>query len=221
QLVAAVGIERLDCGQRQQGAEAEGDIRCAPDLGAGGVDRERQALAAECFRPGHRVPSRGGPALIGVGPAGCGRHLAVVELDAVFVADRVQRRQHVGGELAGFFQYRSGDLAIEIAVVAGRHGGSEPRTMIEGQQNIVDRRAVGHGVTPDEAFANRHPMKPAGSQLSERTSYGLSRPPRRCVTGAASSCGFRAFSITALLKWRDSPYRPAWPSIGALGRSQA
>ena len=87
QLVAAMRIERLDRAKRQQRAEAEGDVRRAPDLGAGGVDGERQALAAERFRPRHRVPAGRGPALIGIRPARRGRDLAVVELDAVLVAD--------------------------------------------------------------------------------------------------------------------------------------
>jgi len=50
QLIAAMGVQRLDCGQRQQRAKAEGDIRCAPDSVAGRVDRQRQALAAKSFR---------------------------------------------------------------------------------------------------------------------------------------------------------------------------
>ena len=58
QLLAAMGVERLDRGERQQRAEAEGDVRRAPDFGAGGVDRHRQALAAESFRARHRVPAR-------------------------------------------------------------------------------------------------------------------------------------------------------------------
>ena len=148
QLVAAVRIERLDRRQREQRAEAEGDVGGAPDLGAGGVDRERQALAAESFRPRHRVPAAVGPALVGIGPARRGRDLAVVELDAVLVADLVERRQHVGGELAGFLQHGGGDVGVEIAVMAGFHRRLQPGAVVERKQHVVDRRAVGHGVTP-------------------------------------------------------------------------
>ncbi len=162
-----MGIERLDRRQRQQRAEAEGDVRGAPDLGAGGVDRERQALAAKGFRPRHRVPPGRGPALIGVRPARRRRHLAVVELDAVLVAHLVQRRQHVAGELAGLFQHGGGDIAVEIAVMAGFHGGLQARAVVERKQDVVDRRAVGHGVTPRGNICRRIPMKPARPQLSE------------------------------------------------------
>ena len=146
QLVGAMRIQRLDRRQRQQRAEAEGDVRRAPDLGAGRVDRQRQALAAEGLRPGHRVPAAVGPALVGIGPARRGRDLVAVELDAVLVADPVERRQHVGRELAGFLQHGGGDVGVEIAVMAGFDGGLQAGAMVERKQHVVDRRAVGHGV---------------------------------------------------------------------------
>ena len=63
----------------------------------------------------------------------------------MFVADPVERRQHVGGELSGFLQHGGGDVAVEIAVMAGFHRGLQARAVIEGQQHVVNRRAVGHG----------------------------------------------------------------------------
>ncbi len=84
--------------------------------------------------------------------------------------------------------------------------------MVEGQQDVVDGCAIGHGVTPDEAFVNCLPMKPPGSQLSERTSHGQFRPSQRrhIVKVPASSRGFRAFSIAALLKWLVAPIGRRW-----------
>jgi len=64
----------------------------------------------------------------------------------MLVADAVERRQYVGGEPAGFFQHGRGDVTVEIAVVAGLHGGLKPSTVVEGEQHVVDRRAVGHGI---------------------------------------------------------------------------
>ena len=61
QRLAAMGIERLDRGERQQRAQPERDVRGAPDFGAYGVDRQRQALAAERFRTRHRRSSRPQP----------------------------------------------------------------------------------------------------------------------------------------------------------------
>ncbi len=170
QLTAAVCVERLDRTQRQQRAEAERDIRRAPDFGAGRVDRERKTLAAKRFRSGHRVPPRSRPALVCIGPTGGGGHLAAVELDAIFVAHSIQRRQHVAGEPSGFLQHGGGDVGVEIAVMAGFHSGLQARAMIEGQQHVVDRRAVGH----DRCLASgqgtagcRLPTKQMFSQLSK------------------------------------------------------
>ena len=148
QLVAAMRVQRLHRRRRQQRAEAEGDVGGAPDLGAGRVDRERQALAAKILGPGDRVPAALGPALVGVRPARRGRDLAVAELDAVLVADLVERRQHVGCELAGFLQHGAHDIAVEIAVMAGLHGSLQAGAVVERQQHVRDRRAVGHGSLP-------------------------------------------------------------------------
>ena len=57
----------------------------------------------------------------------------------------IERRQHVGGELAGFLQHGGGDVAVEIAVMAGLDGGLQAGAMVERKQHVGDRRAVGHG----------------------------------------------------------------------------
>jgi len=66
-------------------------------------------------------------------------------LIAVLVADAIERREHVGGKPSGFLQHGGGDVGVEIAVMAGFHGGLQARAMVEGQQHVIDRRAVGHG----------------------------------------------------------------------------
>src|SRR5262249_37896042 len=128
-------------------AEAKGDVRGAPDFGAGSVDRKRQALAAEIFGAGDGVPAGVGPALVGVRPAGGGGHLAGIELDAMLIAAAGGRGQHVGGELAGFLQHRGGDVAVEIAVMASLNRGLQPRAVVERKQNVLDRCLVGHDRT--------------------------------------------------------------------------
>src|SRR5438105_10219104 len=80
-------VECLDRAQRQERAEPEGNIRRAPDFGAGGVDGERKALAAKRFGSGHRVPARSRPALVRIGPARGGGHLVGLEVDPVLVPD--------------------------------------------------------------------------------------------------------------------------------------
>src|SRR5258707_1674828 len=250
QLVAAMGVGRLDRAERQQRAKAEGHVGCAPDFSAGGVDRHRQALAAEAFRPRHRVPSARDPALIRVGPAGGGGDFGATELDAVFVADTIERRQHVAGEFTGFLQHGRCDVAVEIAVMAGLHGGLKACTVIEREQDVGDRRAVGHDghLALTENRGCRLPTKPAFPQLSDRryraapdpadASWAIKAAGRRnrevtLYKGSGLRWPIsREIRVVSLLKWPNSLYRPALPDgrrdqrsrafrSGLLGRSQA
>src|SRR5205807_7924085 len=59
----------------------------------------------------------------------------------------------VGCELAGFFQYRGNDVGVEIAVMAGLHGSLQAGAMVERQQHVRDRCAVGHGLLPGTSLA--------------------------------------------------------------------
>ena len=144
QPIAAVRIERLDRAQRQQRTETERDIRRAPDFGAGGVDRERQALSAEILRPRDGIPARRRPAPVGIGPAGRGCHAAALQLCAVFVAGAVERRQHLGCEPASLLQHGRRNLGIIVAVVAGLDRGLEFRAMVESKEHVADRCSIGH-----------------------------------------------------------------------------
>jgi hypothetical protein len=229
QLTAAMGLERLDRAERQERAEPEGDVRRAPDLGAGSVDRQRQALAAERLRPGHRVPSGRRPAPVGVGPAGRGGDFIIRELDAVLVADPVERRQHVGGELAGLLQHRGGDVGVEIAVMAGLDGGRKPGAMVEGEQHVGNRRAVGHGDVSHLAGSGGRGA-PSSHETPVVSTLRPDWPPRPGRLGLFRTNGrpvragklahFTAARMAALsgpnsasrrLKWLNSLYRPSWP----------
>ena len=204
----------------------------APDLGAGRVDRERQALAAERLGTGYRVPARRGPSLVGVGPAGGGGDFAGVERDPVLIADLVQRRQHVGGEFPGFLQHRGGDVGVEIAVMAGLHGGLEAGAMVESEQHVVDRRAVGHrdvshlavngrsshetadlstlrGPKSSPAGTGRRPVPGEKARISREVS------PQYKETGCKANS--TAIPGSSLLKWLNSLYRPAEPKGNPRG----
>ena len=52
----------------------------------------------------------------------------------MFVADAIERGQHVAGEFAGFLQHGRGDVGVEIAVVAGLDGGLEACAVVERKQ---------------------------------------------------------------------------------------
>jgi hypothetical protein len=136
-----MGVQRFDRGERQQRAEAEGDVRSAPEFGAGSVDRKSG-------RP--RPPNASGP-------------------DTAFQPAAVQRREASGQPgavvtllpsslipyssptrlLAGFFQDGCGKVAVEIALMAGCDCGLEACAVIEREQDVVYRGTVGH----DDALA--------------------------------------------------------------------
>ena len=179
--------------------------------------------------PGHRVPAGLGPAPVGVRPAGRGGHLVVLELDAVFVAYPVERRQHVGGKMAGFLQHGGGDVGVEIAVMAGFHGGLQAGAMIEGQQHVVDRRAIGHVGVSLKDWSSGPPSSHETALLSTPRwmEKGAGSAPNGAFSGPkqqgsrghhAALCADKssAFDSTrkrgsGLLKWLNSLYRPALP----------
>ena len=105
---------------------------------------KRQTLTAKIFRTRHCVPAAFAPALVGIGPARRGDDALVGELDARAVSRLVERLEHVGGELAGFLDHRSGELRIVAIIMSCLHGGQKAGTMIEGEEHVVDRGAVSH-----------------------------------------------------------------------------
>ena len=86
----------------------------------------RQFLAAPFGRRGKPVPAGGGPGRVGLLPARRHGHPAVLERGAELVAGGVERRDHVGGELAGLFQHGIDGLPVEIAIKALGQCGEKP-----------------------------------------------------------------------------------------------
>ncbi len=187
-------------------------------------------MAAECLRPGHRVPSGRAPAPVGVGPARRGGHLAGLELDAVLVADPVQRRQHVAGETPGFLQHGGGEVGVKIAIMAGLHGGLKARAMVEGEQDVVDRRTVGHDCGLTRGNGSREPPSSHETAIPSTPERGSSCRGGRAVICGPDWLGRRARvsmsyirdsgadrsgavenPISSLLKWFNSLYRPSLP----------
>src|SRR6185437_15710857 len=76
-------------------------------------------------------------------------------------------------------QHGRGDVGVEIAVMAGLDGGLQARAMVERKQHVVDRRAVGHGVTPRWLEPSSHETAGASTtgtaarHGSQRSGWGL------------------------------------------------
>ncbi len=144
QILGAEGCERIDRRHGEHRADAERHCGRIPHLDAGGIDGARQALAAPFGRRGDAVPAGRRPIPIGFLPAGRRRHLAIVERRAVAVARSIERRQHFGRKPAGLAQHRLEVIVAEVPIKPVGACASEPRRMLEGEDDILDRRPVGH-----------------------------------------------------------------------------
>ena len=145
QFVGAVGGQRLDAAGGEQRAEAEGEVRPVPHLGAGGGDEVGQALAAMFGRGEHAVPATLDEGAVGRGPARRGGDGAVGEGGAVAVARAVQGRDHVAGEPARLFEDGGHVLGCEFGAAPRQHG-IEPRHVAQREGHLLDRRAIAHGL---------------------------------------------------------------------------
>ena len=146
--VAAVLGQRVDPRHGQQRPEPEGQGGRVPHLDAGGVERMRQRLAAPLRGSREPVPAGLRPGAVGLLPAGRRGDGAVLERRAVVVADRVERRQNVGGEPARLLEHRRDHVLGEIAVDAVAQRRAEPGAVLERKGDVGDRRPVGHRWSP-------------------------------------------------------------------------
>ena len=106
QFRAGVGGERLDRALGQHHAQRESHVGGGELFLHGDRDGEGQALAAMRFRHAKARPASLHILAIGLHEAGGQRHHAVVQFCVSLVAALVERREHVGGQLAGFGQDR-------------------------------------------------------------------------------------------------------------------
>ena len=148
QFFAAVRGERVDRRHGQHRPDAEGHRGRIPHLEAGDVERLRQILAAPIRRRGKSVPARRGPGAIGFLPARRGGDGAVLEDDALPVADHIERGDHLGRELAGFFEHGVDDVFGEVAVDAVVERLLESGGVLERKRDVGNRSPVGHLAPP-------------------------------------------------------------------------
>ncbi|MCY1527704.1 hypothetical protein D9M68_627800 [compost metagenome] len=115
----------------------------------------RQALAAVGRVLVQGQPTIGGELTIGLGEAGRGADLVVLPLAAMLVAHRVERRQHVLGELRAFLDYGVQGLALErlatlqLLVMAG-----QIEELVDDEADVTLRSLIdGHGAILESAKA--------------------------------------------------------------------
>jgi hypothetical protein len=154
QFVAGGEQDGLGFAGIELGHHGEGGIGREPHF----PDRRRhalgQALAAVVRRKPEPHPAAFGKLLVSFGPARRRDHLAVFEAAALAIADGIERCQHAGGKLSGFFQHgidqvRRGLFATGQARNLGQAGDFVEQEADVGQRGVV----VGHRFTFPPALA--------------------------------------------------------------------
>jgi hypothetical protein len=116
QLIGPVAVQRQDGALRQFGAQAESDVGSGPHLLAGDRDGLRQALPPEIG-----IRRDAGPATLAefrIGGGECGRdlHLAIDDLHALPVTDRVRGGQHRVRESRRLFEHSLHGVLINAGI---------------------------------------------------------------------------------------------------------
>ena len=146
ELIRPVGREGVDPGHGQRRPDHEGGGGRVPHLDTGGVHRPGQPLAAPFGRAGEPVPAGAGPGGVGLFPAGRHGDGAVLEDRTALIADPVERRDDVAGELAGFAEHGLEQVVAEVIIDALGLRGRKPGGMLQGEGDDVDRSTVHDGL---------------------------------------------------------------------------
>ena len=104
EVFAPVRGDRFHAAEGQERGHAKSEARAVPHLEAAGIEQLRQTLSAVFGRTGQRVPTGGGPGLVGLLEARCRGDDAVAQLRAMAIAGPVDRRQHLPAEPRRFLQ---------------------------------------------------------------------------------------------------------------------
>src|SRR5262249_1904821 len=107
---------------------------------------------------------------VGLLPSRCGGARAILEPRAIAVADRVERTENIGRELAGFREHRLDHVVGEVAVESFGQRRAETSGVLERKGNVGDRRPVGHRLV-----SGGHASVPGGRRPTPvtRTRCGL------------------------------------------------
>ncbi len=151
-LFGAVHVQRLVGAVRQARVHGPGLVGAVEHFVQALVEHERQALAAVLGVARQRRPAALDELGIGLLEALRRRHLVrgLVERAALFVAADVERKDHAGGELAGFLEHRVDGVHVHIGVLGqGLEFVGNLEDLVHDELHVAQRRRVdGHGFTP-------------------------------------------------------------------------
>ena len=102
---------------RQHRTQCKSHVGAVPHLLDQRRQHARQILPAELRRTGKRAPAVGNEAGVCLLPAIRRQHPSVLPARALHIADLIERRQHAGCELGGFFQHRLRHVQRHLAEI--------------------------------------------------------------------------------------------------------
>ena len=149
EFLGGVAVHREDRALGELRAQRERHVRRGPHLVAGERNRLRESLAAEL-----RVRGDAGPASLGELPVGSGellRHLhrLVHHLDALPVAQPVDRREHAGRELRRLVEHGIDGVTVHGGEIWQRPHRRKVGEVLDGESHLPDGGLViGHGTAP-------------------------------------------------------------------------
>src|SRR6516165_4010314 len=97
-------LERVHGAVREHGTELESEIGGGPELGDGGVEDARRALAPEFRKCAERGPAGRDELLVGLAEARSGDHAILGPAGAVHIPGSIQRLEDVLGKARRFLE---------------------------------------------------------------------------------------------------------------------
>jgi hypothetical protein len=142
----SMGLQRLDGRLGEHGAQAKCHVRGMESLEGGQFQCLGQGLTAPAGGGGKAEPAAFGELAIGIGKARRGAHGSVGAGRALTIPDRVQRCQHLAGELSRRIQNRLGQIGVVVGIGARLHQSRQVRDRLKAKAQLPHGRAIGHGL---------------------------------------------------------------------------
>ena len=160
QSAVAVQLERLDGALAEHGANRKTQIGASPHFRQREIDRGRQAHAAEAGVRRAGIPAALGELAVGLRETRRLAHLAIDEFRRLGLPRGIQRREHVFGELGGFFENRGHEFRarlLERRIAANR---ADPRELAQHEAHFPQRRPIAHALSPLTRLVEAHSRLP-------------------------------------------------------------
>ena len=155
-LVSAVSDQRLDPAIGEHRAETEGQVGALDHFQHGHAQRARQTHTAQLGRELQPLPAAFDELRIGRRKAGRRGDGTILELAVFGIADAIERREHILGQLGRLFQNGRRQIGGEIREGTRRLQPLNSRYLFQREAHFIQRCAICHGRPPSSFFCGRN-----------------------------------------------------------------